>query len=249
MQSDELIVILEDEDELEVDLSDRLSIVPIDGAPHSKLSELDYEHSGHTGFMTSRLSLLNDVDPATTNDRLMIMANVNDEGSKYVNDVFIYYTDFIEYDFSQKNLIFKNFVVVENSVQIYYLYNKNEAINKEIENDINKTMVKAVVKPKSFDGIAKMFHDDLQAHGIKVKTGFGKFDITIQKSSKHPIAIIFEGSRDSNTFSVIDDYHYYYRQYKNRGWDIKVIYTYDLIDNYDKILRNTIEEIEGIIKK
>lgn len=177
------------------------------------------------------------------------LINVNDEGSKYVNDVFIYYTDFTEYDLAQKNLIFKNFVVVENSVQIYYLANKLESINKEIEQDISKTMVKAVVKPKSFDGIAKVVYDDLVAHGIKVKTGFGKFDITIQKSSKHPIAIIFEGSRDSNAFSVIDDYHYYYRQYLKRGWDIKVIYTYDLIDNYDKIFEKLLKEIEGTINK
>lgn len=177
------------------------------------------------------------------------LINVNDEGSKYVNDVFIYYTDFIEYDLAQKNLIFKNFVVVENSVQIYYLENKVESLNKEIEQDISKTMVKAVVKPKAFDGIAKLFYDDLVAHGIKVKTGFGKFDITIQKSSKHPIAIIFEGSRDSNAFSVIDDYHYYYRQYLKRGWDIKVIYTYDLIDNYDKIFNKLLSEIEGKVNK
>lgn len=177
------------------------------------------------------------------------LINVNDEGAKYVNDVFIYYTDFLEYDLAQKNLIFKNFVVVENTVQIYYLGSKSDLINKEIENDISKTMTKAVVKAKSFDGIAKMFYEDLVKHGIKVKTGFGKFDITIQKSSKHPIAIIFEGSNDSNTYSVIDDYHYYYRQYLNKGWDVKVIYTYDLIDNYDNIFNKLLQDIEGTINK
>lgn len=177
------------------------------------------------------------------------LINVNEEGSKYVNDVFIYYTDFLEYDLPQKNLIFKNFVVVENSVQIYYLASKNEMINKQVEADIHTTMVKAVVKPKAFGGIAEMFNNDLSKKGIKVKTGFGKFDITIQKSSKHPIAIIFEGASDNNSFSVIDDYHYYYRQYTNRGWDVKIIYTYDLINNYDKILNDIVLDIEGKTKK
>lgn len=177
------------------------------------------------------------------------LINVNDEGAKYVNDVFVYYSDFLEYDLAQINLIFKNFVVVENSVQIYYIANKNETINKEIEQDINKTMIKAVVKPKTYEGIAKAFYDDLETHGVKVKTGFGKFDITIQKSSKHPIAIIFEGSHDSNAFSVIDDYHYYYRQYTNRGWHIIIVYTYDLIDNYDKVFNQVLEEIEGKMNK
>lgn len=173
------------------------------------------------------------------------LINVNEEGAKYVNDVFIYYTDFLEYDLPQKNLIFKNFVVVENSVQIYYLANKNETINKQIEHDISSTMVKAVVKPKAFRGIAQMFNEDLSKKGIKVKTGFGKFDITIQKSSKHPIAIIIEGVSDNNSFSIIDDYHYYYRQYTNRGWDVKIIYTYDLINNYDAILNKIVSDIEG----
>lgn len=176
------------------------------------------------------------------------LINVNEEGAKYVNDVFIYYTDFLEYDLAQKNLIFKNYVVVENSVQIYYLASKNETINKEVEHDISSTMVKAVVKPKPSAGIAQMFNDDLSDKGIKVKTGFGKFDITIQKSSKHPVAIIFEGATDSNSFSVIDDYHYYYRQYTNRGWDIKLIYVYDLINNYDAILNKIVSDIEGKTK-
>ena len=173
------------------------------------------------------------------------LINVNEEGAKYVNDVFIYYTDFLEYDLLQKNLIFKNFVVVENTVQIFYLDSKN---NKSIEEDINKTMVKAIVNPKSSDGIAQIFKDDLNKKGIKVKTGFGKFDITIQKSSKHPIAIIIEGGTYNSSFSLIDDYHYYYRQYTSRGWDVKIISVYDLINNYDAILKKTISEIEGKTK-
>lgn len=174
--------------------------------------------------------------------------NVNEEGAKYVNDVFIYYTDFIEYDQSQINLIFRNFVVVDSSIQIFYLGNKFEEANKLVEQSINKTMSKAVVKAKSFDGVAKMFHEKLIENGIKVKTGFGKFDITIQKSSKHPIAILFEGSNINNTFSIIDDYHYYYRQYQNRKWDIKIIYTYELINDYNKVLNQLLEEINMAVK-
>ncbi len=173
------------------------------------------------------------------------LINANEEGSKYVNDVFIFYTDFLEYDLPQNNLMFKNFIVVENSVRIFYIPSKVEAENKKIEDDINKTMVKAVVRQKSTNGISKIFNDDLKNAGIKVKTGFGKFDITIQKSSKHPIAIIFEGTIDNYSNSLIDDYHYYYRQYVNRGWDIKIINTYELINNYDQILKNIISDIEG----
>lgn len=187
-------------------------------------------------------SFMDVIDILTYHIRLI---NANEEGSKYVNDVFIFYTDFLKYDLPENNLMFKNFIVVENSVRIFYISSKVEADNIAIENDINKTMVKAVVRQKSTNGIAKIFNEDLKNKGIKVKTGFGKFDITVQKSSKHPIAIIFEGTIENSSNSLIDDYHYYYRQYVSRGWDVKIINTYDLINNYDSILKNIISDIEG----
>lgn len=49
-------IILED-DEINVDLSDRISIIV--NKDHSKLDNLDYAHSGHTGFAsTEHLNLL-----------------------------------------------------------------------------------------------------------------------------------------------------------------------------------------------
>lgn len=174
------------------------------------------------------------------------LINVNDDGSRYVNDVFIYYTDFLEYESSAKNLIFKNFVVVDSSIQIYYLASKNEKTNKEIQADITKTIATSAVKPKHLDGIAKIFLEDLVERGVKATPGFGKLDIVVQKGNKQMFAIIFEGTNSNCSTSIIDDYHYYYRQYKNRDWDIKIIYSYDLIDHYDSILSNTISEIEGV---
>lgn len=174
------------------------------------------------------------------------LINANEDGSRYVNDVFIFYTDFIEYDLSAKNLIFKNFVVVENSVQIYYLSTKSDSTNKEILADIHKTIASSSVKPKYLDGIAKLFLADLQVRNVKATAGFGKLDIIVQLDNKKSFAIIFEGTASNASTSLIDDYHYYYRQYVDRGWNIKIIYSYDLIDNYDNILSNTIQEIEGV---
>ena len=48
---------------------------------------------------------------------------------------------------------------------------------------------------------------------------------------------------------MIDDYHYYYRQYVNRGWEVLVIYVNDLIDNYDKILNDVVNKTLEKAKK
>ena len=39
---------------------------------HADLDNLDYEHSGHTGFMPSRVSILPDVSSDTPNERLVL---------------------------------------------------------------------------------------------------------------------------------------------------------------------------------
>ena len=77
-----------------------------------------------------------------------------------------------------------------------------------------------------------------------VRTEIKKIDLLIKENKYEEAKAAL-----ANAFSVIDDYHYYYRQYLKRGWDIKVIYTYDLIDNYDKIFEKLLKEIEGTINK
>ena len=49
---------------------------------HNELQGLDYEEAGHTGFTPSRLSLLNNVGSDVTNQRLVVMANVDNVASK-----------------------------------------------------------------------------------------------------------------------------------------------------------------------
>lgn len=169
--------------------------------------------------------------------------NANEEGSRYVNDVFVYYTDFLAYEKNVKSLMFKNFVVVDNSVQIYYSLSKNEEDNKAVVKDINSMIAKTTIKTKKIEGITTIFLNDLKEHGINAMPGFGKFDIMYQNNNNY--AIIFEGCSSTHTFSIIDDYQYYYRQYLQRGWKIKIIYVHDLIDNYDSILESTIDFLNG----
>lgn len=83
---DDIVVILEDEEEIvvdsqveddvEVNLDDRLTI--IQPTQHNELEGLDYESSGHTGFVPARLSTLPDLNKM--HDRMSVMVYVDDNG-------------------------------------------------------------------------------------------------------------------------------------------------------------------------
>ena len=74
----DIVIEFENEEELNVDFTNETTI----SREHDKLLHLDYEEAGHTGFMPSRLSLLNNIDPSTTNNNINLLASVDDEPSK-----------------------------------------------------------------------------------------------------------------------------------------------------------------------
>lgn len=71
---------IEDNDDIDVNFNNKLNIILT--RKHNELENLDYEESGHTGFMPSKLSLLPDVSSSAENSRINIMANINDNPQK-----------------------------------------------------------------------------------------------------------------------------------------------------------------------
>lgn len=93
-QEDNLHVNLNPEDNINVDFNNRLVLKYVE-PDHSKLDNLDYENSGHTGFMPAKLSLLPRVPRAVQNGHLMLSTyNTNTEE-----------TNSIEFDDLRKRII------------------------------------------------------------------------------------------------------------------------------------------------
>lgn len=70
-QDDNLQVSLNREDNVNVDFNNRLVLRYVE-PDHSKLDNLDYENSGHTGFMPAKLSILPAVPKAVQNGHLLL---------------------------------------------------------------------------------------------------------------------------------------------------------------------------------
>ena len=62
---------MQNPDPLVLDMEDNL-VLKFVNPNHAELENLDYEHSGHTGFMPSKLSLLPEVPSTTNNSRLSL---------------------------------------------------------------------------------------------------------------------------------------------------------------------------------
>lgn len=76
---EDLIIRFEDEEDLDLSFDEDINL---EVKYHNELQGLDYEEAGHTGFTPSRLSLLNNVGSDVTNQRLVVMANVDNVASK-----------------------------------------------------------------------------------------------------------------------------------------------------------------------
>lgn len=171
--------------------------------------------------------------------------NAINEGSRYVNDVMIYYNDFVNLEQSQKELIFKNFIVVSNDVFVYYIGNKFDEYNASLLKDIHKTIGKIIPHKKHITGIAKLMYDRLVERGLNVSDGFGYFDMIITGEST--IAIMIVGKANDDDYSLLDEYKYYYREYQRNGWIVEILYTGDLINRFDEVI-DGIEELSKEVR-
>lgn len=78
LEDDEEIILREcNDNNMVINMDDRLTIVQ--PTEHSELHGLDYESSGHTGFVPARLSTLPNLDKNT--DRLSVMVYVDQNGT------------------------------------------------------------------------------------------------------------------------------------------------------------------------
>jgi len=71
--ANEVRIRLQNQPPLKLDFNDRLVLKYVE-PNHASLDNLDYEHSGHTGFMPSRLSILPPTPKEVPNNRLILSA-------------------------------------------------------------------------------------------------------------------------------------------------------------------------------
>lgn len=161
------------------------------------------------------------------------------EGARYVNDVMIYYNDFLTFEQNQKELIFKNFVVVSNNVYIYYVGTKIDEQNEAILKNINSSIGKIISHPKKLTGISTIICEKLKEKKLRVREGFGYFDLIIDE--KNTVAIMLVGKVKDEEYSLLDEYNYYYREYQRNGWIVEVIFITDLINNLQEAIDELVE--------
>ena len=166
--------------------------------------------------------------------------NAFTEGNRYVNDIHIYFDDFKEIQDSEKERIFKNFVSSHNSINIYYVKKRIEKENIETKKMIQESIGSTSFNINEVSGIIALIKEELLKENLKVENGFGLFDLVIKNAV--PFGIIVIGQASADLSRLIDDYQYYYNEYKSRGWNVKVIYILDLLLNFDKVIKEIIDE-------
>ena len=168
--------------------------------------------------------------------------NALNEGNRYVNDVLIYFDDFKELEESIKELVFKNFINVNNDVVLYFIKDKIDANNRRTRSIIKQSMGEEIDTRVITEGIVPYLKEALEKENINVSYGFGKFDLIIK--DKKPIGVIVLDQASTNYTSFIDDYLYYHHEYEKRGWQIEIVYCYDLFNNFNETVEKITKELK-----
>ncbi len=163
------------------------------------------------------------------------------EGNRYVNEVFIYYDDFINLENSVKELVYRNYLIAHNDVVIYLIKHKIENENITLKKEIFDTIKQSNIEDKSLSDISSRVKNALIKKGKNVENGFGEFDLILHAEKSTAIYII--GKENNYMVNFVDDYVYYNLEYQNRGWQVEVVYIVDLIENFDNTIDKLVENI------
>ena len=146
------------------------------------------------------------------------------------------------FDYQNQALIFRNFTVAQDKIVLLYLQGKNAQENESKRQTIENLIGTSNQEAKKLEGVAKLFFDRLVKKGLKPEPGFGAFDIII-KGIK-PVGIIILEKSNGKSLSLIDIYHFYYEQYQKNGWFVKMIFTSDLINQFNSTVNAFIKEMK-----
>lgn len=87
------------------------------------------------------------------------------------------------------------------------------------------------------DELVKLISSELQERGFTVEQGIGRIDLMIKgKISKGKqvipnVGIIVEGVYNNGSYSLVEDYQYYNKEYAKNGWQIYIFFVDDIIEN------------------
>lgn len=167
------------------------------------------------------------------------------EDASYADEAIIFFDDIRENETSSQELIFKNFSNVADKVVIAYLDNKDEILNKETEQMIERLIVKNPQETSKPEGITQLIIEKMQERGVKAEAGFGLFNIIIKGQTTPNVGIIIEGSNKNGTYSLLDDYQFYYNEYIKNGWNVFTFFMEDIIDDLDKRINEVIFNVDN----
>lgn len=160
------------------------------------------------------------------------------ENTNFVDDIYIYYNDFIYSNQNTKKLILKNSQAVRKNLEIAYLKNSGD-----MENDIDDLIGKPKKPYKNNSPLAKVIKKDLGYRKIKTRDGFGIFDFIILNKTITGVAII--GAEESNSFCFIDDFLYYKELYRLAQFNTIIIFANEVINDYDEVIKKIVTSIKG----
>lgn len=175
-------------------------------------------------------------------DDLIRIIAVNGESARIASEVYLWYDDIVMYDQMAKDLIKRNYITSSKKINLCYQLVKNPKQNEDMLQSINDFVGNHLVITNNTEGIAKIICEELTKKGIDIELGYGHLDLVIKTQAKN-IGIMLYGKRINNSYSMVDDYLYFVKEYQRNGWEIKQYSMEAIAESLDNVLTDIINTV------
>ncbi len=177
-------------------------------------------------------------------DDLIRITSVNGESVRIASEIYLWYDDIVGFDQFAKDLIKRNYIAASNSINVCYEMVKNPKQNEEMLSSIKEFVGEPIVITNNIEGIAKIMCNELIKKGLNIELGYGHLDLVIKTKTKN-IGVMLYGKRVNSSYSIVDDYLYFVKEYEKHGWEIKLYCMEEIASSLD----NVINDIINCVKK
>jgi len=156
------------------------------------------------------------------------------EANRDTDEIYIMYDDLAELNDNLIQFVFSSYTI---GCEVINVCCTHVTDIKELKEKVKEVTGPNKPLSKEMPKLTRLIYDELKLRGLDVESGPGVIDLMIRgKIQKGQVVvpnvgIIIEGLDGKTSYAILEDYDYYYNEYKKHGWEIYIFCVNDIIDN------------------
>ena len=204
------------------------------------LHSINYKFIFFKAFVKKLKELYSDDDILEILNNNVRIVKAPKESARICDEIYFIFDDIKEEEEKNIKFIISHYSTGTSKVHIYAT--KEYSGNVDIQKLYKDIVTFEPDEGREMPNLTKIISRELMDRGIKVENGIGRLDLVIRGQIKKGInvtpnvGIIIEGIDNKTSYSIIEDYQYYYNIYSENNWKIYIFYVDDIINHLQEKL-------------